>query len=150
MTPSRPYLIRGLYEWIADNNLTSYIAVNSQFPNVVVPQKYVKDGKIVLNISQRAVHNLRIGSDAIEFDARFSGKLFHIYLPIPSITAIFAQETSQGMTFSSKDITAIFAQETSQGMTFSSKDIENYEYKTIGEPFKTKTKKPHLKLIKSK
>ncbi|KPJ68002.1 MAG: hypothetical protein AMJ43_00875 [Coxiella sp. DG_40] len=131
MTPSRPYLIRGLYEWIADNNLTSYIAVNSQFPNVVVPQKYVKDGKIVLNISQRAVHNLRIGSDAIEFDARFSGKLFHIYLPIPSITAIFAQETSQGMTFSSKD-------------------IENYEYKTIGEPFKTKTKKPHLKLIKSK
>lgn len=131
MTPSRPYLIRGLYEWIIDNNLTPYITVNSQLQNVVVPQNYVKDGKIVLNISQQAAHNLRIGNDSVEFNARFGGKNFHIFLPIPSIMAIFAKETSQGMIFTSKD-------------------IENYENKITEEISKDKIKKPHLKLIKSK
>jgi len=131
MTPSRPYLIRGLYEWIADNGSTPYITVNSKLPHVVVPKKYVKDGKIVLNISQRAAQDLRIGNDAIEFNARFSGKSFHIHLPIPSVMAIFARETSQGMAFASKD-------------------IENYEHEITNEASKAETKKPHLKLIKSK
>jgi stringent starvation protein B len=131
MTPSRPYLIRGLYEWITDNGLTPYITVNSNLPNVVVPQNYVKDGKIVLNISQRAAYNLRVGNDAVEFNARFGGKNFHIFLPIPSIMAIFAQETSQGMMFTPKD-------------------IENYENKITEKISRAKTKKPHLKLIKSK
>ena len=131
MTPSRPYLIRGLYEWIADNGSTPYITVNSKLPHVVVPKKYVKDGKIVLNISQRAAQDLRIGNDAIEFSARFSGKISHIHLPIPSVMAIFARETSQGMAFASKD-------------------IENYEHEITNEASKAETKKPHLKLIKSK
>ena len=48
MTPRRPYFIRAMYEWISDNNFTPYIAVDAELPDVSVPQKYIKDGKILL------------------------------------------------------------------------------------------------------
>ena len=36
MTSNRPYLLRALYEWINDNNLTPYILVDATQPDVVV------------------------------------------------------------------------------------------------------------------
>ena len=82
MTSSRPYLIRAIYEWIADNGFTPYAIVNAEKSGVIVPSKHVKNGKIVLNISAIAVKNLRIGNDAMEMQARFSGALQHIYVPV--------------------------------------------------------------------
>ncbi|MEQ9210531.1 MAG: ClpXP protease specificity-enhancing factor SspB, partial [Pseudomonadales bacterium] len=43
MTPSRPYMLRALYEWILDNNATPHILVNAMHSGVQVPQDYVKD-----------------------------------------------------------------------------------------------------------
>jgi stringent starvation protein B len=103
MTSSRPYLIRALYEWITDNNLTPYIVLNANDPNLIAPQQYVSDGKIVLNISAIAIHGLALGNEAIEFKARFSGKINHIYAPIPSVLAIYAKENGQGMVFNEED-----------------------------------------------
>src|SRR3569833_531897 len=55
MTSSRPYLIRALYEWIVDNEMTPYIVVDAAAEGLMVPAQYVLDGQIVLNISPRAV-----------------------------------------------------------------------------------------------
>ena len=55
MTSSRPYLLSALYEWILDNECTPYIVVNAYADQVSVPQEYVKDGQIILNISPSAV-----------------------------------------------------------------------------------------------
>ena len=46
MSSSRPYLIRALYEWINDNQLTPYLLVNANEQGVSVPQNSVgKDGR---------------------------------------------------------------------------------------------------------
>ena len=50
MTPSRPYIMRALYEWIVDNDCTPYVLVDATVAEVQVPQQFVKDGQIVLNI----------------------------------------------------------------------------------------------------
>ncbi len=99
MTSSRPYLIRAIYEWLLDNNLTPYVMVDATMENVNVPERFIKDGKIVLNIKTEAVGNLRIGNDALEFDARFSGVPFHVFVPVMAVKAVYAFENGRGMVF---------------------------------------------------
>ena len=77
MNSSRPYLIRALYEWIEDNGLTPYMLVDATGNNVDVPGKFIDNGRIILNISYDATHNLVLGDDAISFNARFSGCLLY-------------------------------------------------------------------------
>ena len=99
MTSSRPYLIRALYEWITDNGLTPYILVNADVSGVEVPPRYVREGRIVLNINPAAVHGLHLGNEGIEFSARFGGTPWLIRIPPGAVMAIYAQENGQGMAF---------------------------------------------------
>jgi stringent starvation protein B len=104
MTSIRPYLIRATYEWILDNNLTPQITVNALLAGVQVPEKYVEEGKIVLNIAPHAVNKLLISNEIVEFDARFSGVIQHIYTPIAGVLAIYARENGRGMVFTDQDL----------------------------------------------
>ena len=97
-TSTRPYLIRALYEWCTDNGLTPYVAVLVD-DSVRVPNEYVKDGEIVLNISFDATSALKLGNDFIEFKARFAGTAREIMVPISRVIAIYARENGQGMSF---------------------------------------------------
>jgi stringent starvation protein B len=99
MTTHRPYLVRALNEWILDNNCTPYILVNAFEKGVEVPQSYVKDGQIVLNISPIAVQGLVITNDGIEFNGRFGGIPTHVYVPTAAVLGIYARENGQGMIF---------------------------------------------------
>jgi len=65
--PTRPYLVRAIYEWAQDNGFTPYLLVNADEPNVNVPRQHVKDGQIVLNIAMHAVQHLQLENDAIHF-----------------------------------------------------------------------------------
>jgi len=103
MTPSRPYLIRALYEWIVDNGQTPYVLVNAEDEQVVVPRQFVDGGKIVLNINPSAVHNLELGNGFVELDARFSGSPMHVTVPVMSVLAIYARENGKGMVFTDED-----------------------------------------------
>ena len=103
MHTSRPYLIRAMYEWITDNGLTPYLMVDATVPRVIVPEKYIEDGKIVLNIQPDAVRNLQLGNHAIEFDARFSGVSYQIHAPVLAVRAIYAFENGRGMVFNEDD-----------------------------------------------
>lgn len=98
-TPKRPYLVRAFYEWIVDNGLTPHVLVNAAMENVQVPQSYVKDGSIVLNLSPDAVHDWFMDNDAISFSARFNGSAFPIYLPMQAVMAIYARENQDGLSF---------------------------------------------------
>jgi stringent starvation protein B len=95
---TRPYLIRALYEWCTDNGFTPYVAVAVD-DTVLVPREFVKNGEIVLNISFDATSSLRLGNDAIEFKARFSGVAREIMVPINRVMAVYARENGQGMAF---------------------------------------------------
>lgn len=97
MSSQRPYLLRALYEWIADNGMTPHVLVDARKPGVRVPAHAVKDGRIVLNIAERAVAKLELGNDAIRFTARFAGVSQAVMVPLDAVIAIYARETGQGM-----------------------------------------------------
>lgn len=99
MSSSRPYMIRALYEWIVDNNCTPYVLVNALAETVAVPQEYVKDGQIVLNISPSAVMELLMNNDGLQFNGRFGGVPMDVYAPMSAIMGIYARENGQGMIF---------------------------------------------------
>ena len=105
MTPSRPYIMRALYEWIVDNDCTPYVLVDATIPDVMVPQQFVKDGQIVLNISPGAVMDLNIGNEAMAFNGRFGGVATDIYVPIAAVVGIYARENGQGMVFEPEEST---------------------------------------------
>ncbi len=73
------------------------VAANSQ--QVVVPQEFVQEGKIVLNVSPLAVRNLVFGDEVFTFDGRFSGNPFTVSAPIAQVLTIYAKETGEGMMF---------------------------------------------------
>lgn len=103
MTSHRPYMIRALNEWILENNCTPYILVNAYAKDVQVPQNYVKDGQIVLNISPVAVQDLSISNNGIEFNGRFGGIPTRVYVPVQAVLGIYAKENGQGMIFDTDD-----------------------------------------------
>lgn len=97
MTSHRPYLLRALYEWIGDNGLTPHLLVDATRPGVQVPKHAVKDGRIVLNVAQRAVAGLEMTNDTIRFSARFGGVSHAVSVPVTAVLAIYARENGQGM-----------------------------------------------------
>lgn len=99
MTPLKPYLIRSIYEWIVDNQLTPHLLVNAEDTNAVLPEEFIEDGKIVLNIRPEAIQGLTLGNEEIQFNARFSGKPTHITTPTTAVLAIYAKENGKGMVF---------------------------------------------------
>ncbi len=103
MTSSRPYLLRALHDWIVDNNLTPYILVDAFIDGVDVPDGFIQDGKIILNISPHSVQYMEMGNDVLSFAARFSGVSQSISVPIAAILAIYANENGQGMVFNDDD-----------------------------------------------
>lgn len=103
MSPNRPYLIRAIHEWLLDNQCTPYLLVDAQARGVEVPGQYVKDGKIVLNISPSAVEGLRISNDEVSFTARFSGVSQLVSIPVPSVLAVYARENGRGMMFNEEE-----------------------------------------------
>lgn len=99
LSPTRPYLARAIYEWICDNNLTPYLLVDATQPNTHVPEQFIQDGQIVLNIVPHAVHQLHMSNDAITFSARFGGVSRDIYVPLYAVLGIYARENGQGLFF---------------------------------------------------
>ncbi len=103
MKPRRPYLLRALHEWITDSGDTPHIVVDAEAPGVEIPRQYVKDGKIVLNVSFTATQMLKLGNEAVSFEARFGGTAFAVSVPVRAVLGIYARETGQGMIFPEGD-----------------------------------------------
>ena len=130
MTSSRPYLVRAMYQWIADNGMTPHLLVDVTVDGVLVPPEHVQNGKIILNIAPMAVSNLVLGDEEVSFSARFSGQSMGIVIPVDAILAVYAKENGQGMMFSEDD-----------GAVSSSDDDDP-------EPDPDKPKRPTLRVVK--
>jgi len=102
--PKRPYLLRAMHQWMTDSGHTPHVIVNAERAGVSVPRAYVKDGKIVLNLSHSATQHLVLGNDWIEFEARFAGVVHQVRFPVSAALGIYARETGEGMVFSEQDI----------------------------------------------
>lgn len=97
MTSNRPYLLRALYEWINDNEMTAHLLVDATRDGVQVPRSAVKEGRVVLNIAPRAVAQLDLNNREVRFNARFGGVSQLVLVPMTAVLAIYALETGQGM-----------------------------------------------------
>lgn len=96
----QPYFLRALYEWCVDSSLTPYLTVRVD-ARTRVPQAYVKDGQIVLNVGPNAVRNMHMDNEWVTFSARFGGTSHSIEIPVGNVLAIYAKETGEGMGFES-------------------------------------------------
>jgi len=99
MTSQRPYLLQAILDWVLDNGLTPYVVVETTVSGVKVPQGYIENHRIVLNVSPNAVRYFRMGEGWLRFDSRFSGSVYHVAVPVGAVIAIYAKETGQGMVF---------------------------------------------------
>lgn len=131
MKPLRPYLYHAYYNWIIDNDNTPYLLVNADYPDVDVPQEYIREGKIILNISPRSIGQYIVNDDYISFEARFNGMLRQIYIPFGAAEAVYAQESGDGVLFQDE----IYYQEKLSQM------VEN-------QPQTPRKKRGRLKLVK--
>lgn len=141
MKPLRPYLYHAYYDWIVDNEQTPYLLVNAEYPLVDVPLEYVREGKIILNVSPHSIGQYRVDGESIRFNARFNGMLRDVYIPFGAVEAVYAQQTGDGVMFQPEEFYLAEA--------FLKRQNETAE--AISE--KTKTKEPakkrgHLKLVK--
>jgi stringent starvation protein B len=102
--PKRPYLLRAMHQWMSDSGHTPHVIVDAGRAGAEVPRAYVKEGKIVLNLSMSATQRLKLGNDEIEFDARFAGVVHHVRFPVSAVMGIYARETGEGMVFSESDL----------------------------------------------
>ncbi len=102
--PKRPYLLRAMHQWITESGNTPHVIVDAGHDGAQVPRAYVKDGKIVLNLSEGATQRLRLGNEDVEFDARFAGVVHHVRFPVGAVLGVYARETGEGMVFSEQDL----------------------------------------------
>ena len=139
---AKPYLVRAICEWCADNGFTPYLAVkvNAQ---TRVPSSFVKNGEIVLNISTTATRKLTVDNDGIQFAARFNGVSQEVSVPMTAVSGVFAKETGYGFAFTlATDPVASLVNATSP------KDLDTIDEqpKDLDAP---KPKRPsHLQIIK--
>jgi stringent starvation protein B len=103
MTSLKPHIVRAVYAWILENNLTPHILVNASIWGVQVPRQYVQDGKIILNIEPMAVREFSLSNDKITFQARFQGVSRTVSVPMGAVSAIFAAENGRGHLFAVED-----------------------------------------------
>lgn len=134
MSPNRPYIIRALYEWITDNQLTPHLLINAEAEGVQVPERAIAQNKVVLNIDPGAVEGLELGNEWLLFDTRFAGVKEEICIPVEAVMAVYARENGQGM---------MFAQD--EDLESDTRDSIELEMDKHGD---TPPGKPHLTLIK--
>jgi stringent starvation protein B len=99
MLSNKPYLIRAFYEWISDSHCTPLLVIDATVPRCNVPQEYVENGEIILNISPDAIRDFKASANVVEFKASFSGIAHLISVPVRAVLAIYAEENGQGMFF---------------------------------------------------
>ena len=133
MTPSRPYLLRAIFDWLIENDQTPYLLVDAEATDVMVPLEHVQDGKIILNISLTATRGLELSNEAVSFNARFSGVSMDVYVPTSAALALYSKENGRGMMFPEE------GDEDSQVPHSNAGEITNE---------KEKPKKPHLSIVK--
>lgn len=133
MSPSRPYLLRAIFDWLIENDQTPYMLVDAEAADVMVPLEHVQDGKIILNISLTATRGLELTNDAVSFNARFSGVSMDVYVPIYAALALYSKENGRGM---------MFPEEGEEYSQISNLQTEKEIVK------KEKPQKPHLTIVK--
>lgn len=146
---TKPYVVRAIWEWCADNGYTAYLAVQVD-ENTRVPAEFVKNGEIILNISADATHKLTLGNDLIQFAARFGGLSRECSVPMSAVRGIFARENGEGIFFQNQNQPVAAAATEQREAETSAGTTPPKTPPTPGSPAPSGTngRKPHLQVVK--
>ncbi|NDV89616.1 ClpXP protease specificity-enhancing factor [Alteromonas sp. 345S023] len=149
MTSNQPYLLRAFYEWIVDNDLTPYMVVDATNELVDVPQEFVKDGQIVLNVSPSACVNFMLDLNGISFQARFGGQPRRLSMPCEAVMAIYARENGAGTVFATEEEMAKNTTDPAPSQPQGPASLDDNDITDNSDaPVPPKKGKPTLKIIK--
>ncbi|MDX1353139.1 MAG: ClpXP protease specificity-enhancing factor [Thiomicrorhabdus sp.] len=151
MISNRPYLIRAIYDWIVDNQWTPHFQIDANYPGTNVPNEYVQDGVIVLNVHPSAVFALSFDNELFSFKARFQGVERSIYFPPEAVLACFARENGQGMPFPPEPYPEGYEEqdETEKQPTLTTVESAEKSETSVEKKSKNATKKkPSLSIVK--
>ncbi len=137
----QPYFLRALYDWCVDSGHTPYLTIRVD-KQTRVPQAFVKEGQIVLNVGPSAVRNIHMDNDWVTFSARFGGISHSIEIPVGNVIAIHARETGEGMAFESREPASLNGDATEQ-----ESEVLDQETDTTASPTQAKGR-PHLTVVK--
>ncbi len=143
LTPTRPYLIRALHEWMTDNGQTPLILVDTTRDGVSVPLEFIEDDHIVLNVSWSATRNLLLENELISFEARFSGTPRSVSVPVAAVKGIYARESGQGMMFQDEPATATASSAAPEAAQTGGENNSGRDEKPAAKPGK-----PGLRIVK--
>lgn len=139
MISRRPYLIRAMHAWMVDTGQVPYLLVDTTLPGVDVPEGYIEDDRIILNVSPTATQELVLGDEQIRFNARFGGQPRSVFLPVQAVLAIYSRESGEGMMFGG-ELPEEQGPETAESTGGSSGDADKKD--------RPKKGRPDLKVIK--
>ncbi|RZO84613.1 MAG: ClpXP protease specificity-enhancing factor [Oceanococcus sp.] len=153
MIPRKPYLLRAMIEWCEDSGLTPLVAVNAELPGVRVPQDFVEEGRITLNVNFSAMKQREISNDALTGYARFNGRSEMLDVPMAAIEALVVRETGEGMMFpndadEAQSTVAQRLQDEIRAVTDDERDGAADEDTPEDEPPRPPRGRPNLKLVK--
>lgn len=87
--PIKPYLINAVLDYCRDNAATPYLLVDVD-DACHVPMEYVRDGRIVFDISDEATNRLEVSYTGVSFQGRFgeNNDIIEVYVPLNRIAAV--------------------------------------------------------------
>lgn len=107
MTSFRSYLVDALIRWLLDNDCVPHVVLQCDLPNVEVPQEFVRDNRLVLNVAPSAVCNYSLTKSTLAFDTCFDGISHRISAPVGAIVGVCARGSSVGMMFEPEDVSKV-------------------------------------------
>lgn len=92
LTTKKPHLIKAIYNWMIENNLSPCIGIVSNYPRNIFPKFVEKEGIVVLEISPLALNNLNIGQEITTIEASVKGALAYFEFYTEAISFITTKE----------------------------------------------------------
>ena len=82
------------------HKIRPHLLVNPKLDrDICLPEPHSSKENVVLNISPSAIVNFQLDSQGMAFETCFEQKSYSVYLPLRTITAIFAHESRHGLVF---------------------------------------------------
>lgn len=94
--PMKPYLINAVLDYCRDNGATPYLMVAVD-DACNVPMEFVRDDRIVFDLSDEAINRFAMDDEDLTFQARFgeNNAIFNVVVPLNRIIAVTPLEYQQ-------------------------------------------------------
>lgn len=141
LTEFRCHLINAYINWLTENGYKTHLSVKGSAITLPALQRYIKDGRIVLNVTPGAVENFVCTEGRISFSCRFNSVAHHLDFSVRDVVTIYGPEINFGV-----DLSVIGFQDEILKSTLRSNVPSTHQSGDAGN--NVKQLKPALKIVK--